>query len=125
RVWSLGADLAAGLRATAIGQADVHDDHIGLTAPGLGDRFGPAASFADDAEPRYGPEQASQAQTHHGMIVHQQQAHLRLVHALIPGAATGSSTRTSVPRPGSLTSTRRPPSALARSVMLLRPWPDR
>src|SRR3990170_5853562 len=122
RVGALGADLAAGLDAAAVGEADVHDDDVWLAPPGLGDGGGDGIGLADEDELGALLDQRAQSLPHHVVVVDDEYADL-FAHAGVPLRTTGTETWTSVPFPGAERTSRAPPSFSTRARMLRMPWP--
>src|SRR5581483_1388006 len=109
-----GADPLVGLRRR---HADVDDRDVGRVAPHLEQELLGVPRPADDLDPRL-LEQAREPLAQQGRVVRDDGAQ-RLRHR------TGSSARTTVPRPGELATSSVPSSASTRSRRPQRPEPPR
>ena len=70
----LGPDLATRLDPGAVGEADVHDDDVGLVPARLLDRLRDRAGLGDDLEARPPVEQRDEALAHDLVVIDDQQA---------------------------------------------------
>src|SRR5680860_643799 len=116
----LGADVAAGKDAGAVGQAHVHDHDFGLVGAGAQDGLVGGAGLGDDLQVVMGLQHGAQAGADDLVVIDEH--HPDHVASSVP---MGTSSRTVVPCPGVLMTLSSAPSASARSRMLSKPRPTR
>src|SRR5207253_11465556 len=104
--------------------ADVHEDDVGLQAPGCGDGLDPVARLANDAEVRLALQDQAQAAAHQHLVVDEKQADGRRagVVAHVTSASTGTVAWTRQPGPGVRgPAVSEPPTVASRSDIPTRP----
>src|ERR1700674_5591129 len=110
------ADACGSVRASAVGQAEIEDDHVRAELSRQGDGLAHRADVADHRHVWLIVEQRSKALGHHLVVLDDQNSDRVRAHRGI-----GIQNSTLVPAPGSLEILHHPPASRARSLSDRRP----
>src|SRR3954447_6008580 len=114
-----GQDPARGLEPVQLRHPDVHQDHVGVLARGLGDRLEPVARLGHDLDVLLVAQQQPEAGPHHRLVVHDKHPDRHDA-----SLCRGKEARSTKPPVVAVKADISPPYALTRSPMPTNPCPS-